>query len=211
MPRIHSQAYNFEGFVQREVDPGTSQYTCSISLYKTPASVRNCPAFNLTLSYNPLNNKDIGLGEGWALNLPSYEHGKSGTLLLSSGEYYKVEETPNGLTAKDQKLKNFHFKKRGSDYQVTYKTGQIEILSNRGKASDSAVLTKTNSDNQPRLSKIQEDSQGLLEITYSEHEVRIARAPNTSEETPFILTRRNDRLVEVLLPTEDKLSWKFEF
>ncbi|KAF3225839.1 hypothetical protein TWF106_001712 [Orbilia oligospora] len=106
MPKIHSQAYNFGGFVQREVDPGTSQYTCSISLYKAPASVRNCPAFNLTLSYNPLNNKDIGLGEGWALNLPSYEHGKSGTLLLSSGEHDKVEETPNGLTAKDQKLKN---------------------------------------------------------------------------------------------------------
>ncbi|KAF3221860.1 hypothetical protein TWF679_007075 [Orbilia oligospora] len=224
MSKIYSQAYNFGSFIQKGVDPRTGQYTCSISLYKTPASVRNCPAFNLTLSYNPLNNKDIGLGEGWALNLPSYEHGKSKTLLLSSGEHYKIDETPNGLTAKDQKLKNFHFKKRGSDYQVTYKTGQIEILSDRGEASDSAVLTElyapsgrslkfswTDSGDQPRLSKIQEDSQGLLEITYSEHEVKIARAPNTSEETTFILTRSNDRLVEVLLPTEDKLSWKFEY
>ncbi|KAK4062003.1 uncharacterized protein Triagg1_10166 [Trichoderma aggressivum f. europaeum] len=131
---VYSQSFNFESFLQKGVDPRTGQYTCSVNVYHKPSHVHNVGTFALSLSFNPLNAQDVGLGIGWALNLPSYDHRHRKSLSLSTGECYKITETAGGLLhVKDQKLKNFDATKLGSDYYIAYKSGQIELLSNANK------------------------------------------------------------------------------
>ena len=128
---IYSQAVNFDSFIQKGVDPRTGQYTCTIPIYEASVETRNCPPLEVSLGYNPLSADNVGFGQGWSLNLSSYQHRRqSRTLVLSTGEQYKVTETTNMVTVRDQKLKNFQFKKLSNGYEVVYKSGQIEILSN---------------------------------------------------------------------------------
>ncbi|RPA93710.1 hypothetical protein L873DRAFT_1815418 [Choiromyces venosus 120613-1] len=227
---LYSQGFNFGSFIQKGVDPRTGQYTCAITVYDAPAQARNCPTLKLSVNYNPLNPRDIGLGKGWSFNLSSYQHRRPASkksLSISTGDHYLVTETSSVLAVNDQKLKSFQFKKYGQkDYQIIHKSGQIEVLSNANDTYNTTVpielyaangrslgLLWTKSGEQPRLSKIQEGSQDLLEIKYTGGQVDIIRAPNTTEVSTFTLVRKNDRLVELKLPLEDgtQPSWKFVY
>ncbi|UKZ66131.1 uncharacterized protein TrAtP1_007311 [Trichoderma atroviride] len=224
---LYSQGVNFDSFIQDGVDPRTGQYTCSIDVYNTPAETRNCTPLKLSLGYNPLKPENIGLGKGWSFNLSSYHHRVSKTLSLSTGEHYKVKERGNNVSVRDQKLKSFHFSKKGHDeYKVVYKGGQVEILSNlnnmykvtvpvelRAVNGRSLKLIWTRSNEQPRLSKIQEDSQYLVEFRYADHQVEITRAPGTKEASTFTLILKDNRLVQLQLPLQhgDSQAWKFRY
>ncbi|KAM0255847.1 hypothetical protein ACHAQJ_005352 [Trichoderma viride] len=73
---LYSQGFNFSSFVQDGVDPRTGQFTSSISLYETPAKIRNCASFKLVLKFSSSTAEDIGFGKGWSLNLVSRDaHG----------------------------------------------------------------------------------------------------------------------------------------
>ncbi|KAF7616925.1 RHS repeat protein [Aspergillus flavus] len=222
---LYSQGFNFDTYAEKGVDPRTGQYTCAIALYEVPSSVRNCPPFNLTLHYNPLNTDDVGLGKGWSFNLTSYEHRTAKTLFLSTGENYRVTELSSGVSVKDQKLKSFLFQKKNTHtYQVIHKSGQIEVLSNLNGVYNVSVPTEIYSANgrslnlswvhsggQPRLSKVQEASQNLVAIDYTDAKVTITRAPGTSEAATFTLLRRNSQLVELQLPLAGTPSWRFTY
>ena len=222
---IYTQAVNFDSFITKGVDPRTGQYTCTIPIYGAPAETRNCPDFDLSVGYNPLNGEDVGFGRGWSLNLSSYQHRRqSRPLVLSTGEQYQVIETTNLVTVKDQKLKSFHFKKSSRGYEVVHKSGQIEILSNTNNTYNTTVpieiyaangrslkLVWIRAGEQPRLSKIQDGLQDLLEIDYAFSSVRIICAPRTTEARTFTLVRNNNQLVEFKLPTGDALAWTFSY
>lgn len=222
---IYSQAVNFDSFIQKGVDPRTGQYTCSIPIYEAPAEIRNCPALDLSVGYSPLNSQDVGFGQGWSLNLSSYEHRRqSRTLALSTGEQYQITETTSLVTVNDQKLKSFQFRKTNSGYEVVHKSGQIEILSNANNTYNTTVpieiyaangrslqLMWIRAGDHPRLSKIQDGLQDLLEIGYASASVRITRAPRTTEASTFTLVRRNDRLVRFELPIGDASAWTFSY
>jgi YD repeat-containing protein len=223
---IYSQGFNFSSFMQKGVDPRTGQYTCAIDLYETPAEPRNCPPFKLTLNFNPLNTENVGLGKGWTFNLPCYNHRQSSrTVVLSTGESFGVTETSNKLSVNDQKLKSSLFKKiDASSYQTIYKSGQIEVLSNFNNSYNKAVLvelyshtgrslsfTWSRSGETPRLEKIQQGSEILLEIKYGTSHVEITKAPNTAESSTFTLVQKGDRLSEVRLPAEGAPFWEFAY
>ncbi|UKZ82966.1 hypothetical protein TrVFT333_010767 [Trichoderma virens FT-333] len=223
---VYSQGFNFQSFLQKGVDPRTGQYTCTVNLYETPAHIRNVATFTLSVSFNPLNTQDVGLGIGWAFNLSAYDHRDRKTLSLSTGECYQATETATGLLVKDQKLKNFYATKVGSNYQIAYKSGLIEILSNANntyKLSVPITITGANgraldlvwsrNGDQPRLSKLQDNGEDLVSIEYSEAQVTITRAPNTSEESTFTLVRRNAQLASIELPTDTKgtTPWRFTY
>ncbi|PWY92311.1 hypothetical protein BO70DRAFT_327401 [Aspergillus heteromorphus CBS 117.55] len=222
---IYSQGFNFDAYVEKGVDPRTGQYTCAIALYEVPSSVRNCPPFKLVLHYNPLNGNDIGLGRGWSFILSSYDHRNAKTLSLSTGENYHVTESASAVIVNDQKLQNFVFQKKStSNYQITHKSGLIEVLTNGNNVFNTTVTTDiygTNgrslklvwvrSGDQPRLSKVQEDSQDLVTIDYTDAAVTITQAPGTNESAAFTLVKRNSELVELRLPLAGSPSWKFTY
>ncbi|GLA52288.1 hypothetical protein AnigIFM63604_009137 [Aspergillus niger] len=226
---LYSQSFNFQSFLQKGVDPRTGQYTVSIKLFDAPSETRNCPSFNLSLSYNPLNTKDIGLGTGWSFNLPSYDHRQGKTLLLSTGENFQATETTSAFFIQDQKLKSFQAKRTGSSagstYEVAYKLGQVEILSGFNNTYNQSVpitiygangrplsLEWTRNGEQPRLSKIQDGDDVLLDIQYSDTQVTITKVPGTTAASTFTLIRRNAQLTQVKLPlNDDTPPWQFSY
>ncbi|KAF7587276.1 hypothetical protein BBP40_007493 [Aspergillus hancockii] len=223
-PPFYSQGFNFESFLQKGVDPRTGQYSCSVDIYETPAQTRNCPEFKLTLSYHALNTQDIGLGSGWTFNLSSYEHRQRKTLMLSTGENYQVTETSSVFLVKEQKLKSFKARKIESGYEVVYKSGQTEILSNANDTYDRSVpiaLYGSNgrslrfiwerSGSQPRLSKIQDGGDNLLEVRYETSRATITQSPGTPEASTFTLVQRNKQLVELQLPVSETPPWEFSY
>ncbi|RAH76473.1 hypothetical protein BO86DRAFT_443462 [Aspergillus japonicus CBS 114.51] len=200
---IYSQGFNFNSYVEKGVDPRTGQYNCTISLYEVPAGVRNSPPLNLSLHFNPLGGDDVGLGRGWSFGgLSSYDP-PSRTLILSTGENYKVQESTSSVRVTDQKLQSFHFHKTNTtSYRVTLKSGQVEVLSNFNHRS--SVLTEI----------VYNDSAQITTIT---------RGPGTAETATFTLLRRNGQLAELRLPLEGSPSsptsegsssppsWKFTY
>ncbi|KAM0152547.1 hypothetical protein ACHAPG_007621 [Botrytis cinerea] len=222
---IYSQGFNFSDFLQKGVDPRTGQYTCMVDLYEAPIQARNCPPFKLSLSFHPLNTKDFGLGQGWTFNLPSYEHRQSNRVVsLSTGESYRVTETSSAIFTTDQKLKSSTLKKLDANtYQITYKSGQIETLSNFNNRYNKTVLVDLYASTGrslsftwsafgeiARLDKIQQGSEILLEVKYGASQVEITKAPNTPEATTFTLIQRSNQLVEIRFPW-DGASWKFNY
>ncbi|KAF7947261.1 uncharacterized protein EAE97_004510 [Botrytis byssoidea] len=222
---IYSQGFNFSDFLQKGVDPRTGQYTCMVDLYEVPIQARNCPPFKFSLSFHPLNTQDIGLGQGWRFNLPSYEHRQSNRVVsLSTGESYRVTETSSTIFTPDQKLKSSNFKKLDANtYQIIYKSGQIENLSSFNNRYNKSVLVDLYASTgrslsfvwsalgeTARLDKIQQGSEVLLEVKYGTSQVEITKAPNTSEAATFTLIQRNNQLVEIRLPL-DGASWKFGY
>ena len=59
---VHSNAFNFGGFVAGGVDPRTGIYTCALTLGVIRSGDLNGPSFNLALSFNPLNTHNAGYG-----------------------------------------------------------------------------------------------------------------------------------------------------
>lgn len=125
---------------------------------------------------------------------------------------------------KDQKLKSFHFKKNGNCYEVVHKSGQLEVLSNAGNSYNTTVpielpsptgrqlkLVWTHSGEQPRLQKIQDGSDVLLNIEYSDALVKITQTPGTAEASTLALACRGGRLIEFRLPLDGSPSWMFEY
>jgi RHS repeat-associated protein len=221
---FYSQGFNFESFLQKGVDPRTGQYACSVDIYEAPAQTRNCPEFKLTLSYHALNTQNIGLGTGWSFNLSSYEHRQRKTLILSTGENYQVTETASVFHVKEQKLKSFKARKIESGYEVVYKSGQTEILSNANDTYDRSVpialygsngrslqFTWQRSGSQPRLSKIQDGGDDLLEVRYETSRVMITQNPGTPEASTLTLVQRNNQLTELHLPVSEMPPWEFSY
>ncbi|PYH87107.1 hypothetical protein BO82DRAFT_408252 [Aspergillus uvarum CBS 121591] len=221
---------------KKGVDPRTGQYNCTISLYEVPAGVRNSPPLSLSLHFNPLGGDDVGLGRGWSFGgLSSYDQ-PSRTLILSTGENYKVQDSTSSVRVTDQKLQSFHFHKTNTtSYRVTLKSGQVEVLSNFNHRSLVSVPTELYSANgqslqlswvfsstQPRLSKILTGSQAPAKIVYNDSAqiTTITRGPGTAETATFTLLRRNGQLAELRLPLEGSptspsppswTSWKFTY
>ncbi|KAL6232351.1 hypothetical protein BDW75DRAFT_243047 [Aspergillus navahoensis] len=234
MSSIYLQGFNFGSFAQKGVDPHTGQYTCAIAVYESPSETRNCPPLHLSLSYNPLSPQNVGLGQGWSFNLSGYRvESNSAVLSLSTGEHYQITETSRNVFVDDQKLRHFKFDKLVTTkdgktktlYQVTHKSGLIEILSDFNGTCDTAVpidiynatghslkLVWSTSYSQPRLSKVQEGGCTLLEINYRDDisQVDIVRNPKKAGERTFSLTLINDKLGELKLPAGEG-SWTFTY
>ncbi|OAA41127.1 YD repeat-containing protein [Beauveria brongniartii RCEF 3172] len=231
MSSLYSQSFNFDSFLQKGVDPRTGQYTATVVVYETPSAARNCPALQLSLTFNPLNTQDVGFGIGWSFNLSSYQHAQKSTktLTLSTGESFQVKETPSSIRITDQKLKSFQFNKvqgASDQYLVVHKSGLVELLSNQNGGFNVSVPMKlwepngrmltlgwNRSGRQPRLDSISDGPQILLKINYAEHDVdmTVVRAPGTKEESTITISRRNGRLAKVQLPLESTPPWSFEY
>jgi hypothetical protein len=68
---VHSNAFNFQSFVQSGVDQRTGLYTVSLSFPEVKSCDLSGPAVPLTLAFSPTNTVDGGYGKGWRLGLVS--------------------------------------------------------------------------------------------------------------------------------------------
>ncbi|PKY00898.1 hypothetical protein P168DRAFT_330195 [Aspergillus campestris IBT 28561] len=230
---IYTQSSNFGSLLEKGVDPRTGQYTCAIDVWGAPEEARNCPSLKLTLSFSPMNFFDFGLGKGWSFNLTNYDN-ESKTLYLSTGEHFKVIELAGSVSVPDQKLKSFNFTKfqkeengrKVTSYQVVYKSGQVEILKNSSGIFDRFVPFQIVAPNgrhlrliwevlkstgYPLLTKIEEDSQDLLEVDYKSIVKKIIRSPNTPEKSTLSLGVRDNYLKKLVLPLASAPSWTFDY
>ncbi|KAF0250830.1 hypothetical protein [Pseudomonas putida] len=86
---VHSNAFNFQSFVQNSVDPRTGQYTLGIAL---PALIGNelaGPQLPLRLFFSPMNDEDTGFGKGWsAIHEPHLSHDGAAGYRGISGEQF---------------------------------------------------------------------------------------------------------------------------
>ncbi|KAH8125933.1 hypothetical protein LI328DRAFT_166747 [Trichoderma asperelloides] len=220
---LYSQVFNFGGPDQDGVELRTGLYWRNFELYKAPNEALNCPSLQLSLRYNSLNAQDIGFGHGWKFNLSSYSR-TSNALILSTGEYFQVAEAGSSATVVDQKLKNFQFRKKGSDYQIIHKNGRIEILSHSDNKFNEAVpieiyaanggslrFTWAQVEGQTRLQSIQEGSQVLLQIEYKNNRAEIIRAPGTIEMSTLTLVQNNAKMLDQIQLPLEKSSWSFTY
>ncbi|KAI9648647.1 hypothetical protein NHQ30_003285 [Ciborinia camelliae] len=220
---LYSQGVNFGSFVQEGVDARTGQYTSSIVLYEAPAKARNCAPLKLSLRFSPLNTANVGFGKGWSLNLSQYQHIAPRSLILSTGEHYQISNS-GGLRVDDQKLQSFKFQQKGSDFEIIHKDGQIEVLSNAHNVYNTCVPVKVYAANgraltliwtavngQPRLAKIQDGEEVLLQIKYRDPHVEIVHSPNSTKPSTFTIVIRNGQLQEFWLPLMNSPKWKFTY
>ena len=91
-PGVHSNASNFQSFVQNNVDQRTGQYNLAIDLPVPAGNDLTGPGLPLRLSYSPFSNEDSGFGTGWRLAMTRYEPATR-MLTLHTGESYKVTGT----------------------------------------------------------------------------------------------------------------------
>lgn len=121
----YTSAGNFISAVQGSVDPRTGLFNVHLPLANIHTNSLMGPALSLDLLYSPLSTVNNGFGSGFRLNLSQY-NANTRQLLLSNGEEYRVG---NNEQVKQQKLKNFIFKKTDENTcQIIYKSGLIELL-----------------------------------------------------------------------------------
>ncbi|KAL2166334.1 hypothetical protein VTG60DRAFT_2941 [Thermothelomyces hinnuleus] len=225
---IYTQAFNFGSFNENGVDPRTGQYTFSIPIFETPSAARNCPPLRLSIKYNPLYLQEFGLGRGWSLNLSTYQRVEQGgraraALVLSTGEHYRVTETPSSCSVDDQKLRSFSFTKTSSTvqhneivedgmagryYKIAHKSGLVEILSDDNGRYNTAIPVKIYASTgrslklvwdrhgeELRLAKIRDGDDDLLSLHYTSSLVQVKRSPGTAESNVISLTLDDDGLL----------------
>ncbi|WP_349976521.1 sugar-binding protein [Pseudomonas sp. WHRI 8519] len=235
---VHSNAFNFLSFVQNSVDPRTGQYTLAIELPELVGNDLSGPSLPLRLAYNPLNNQDSGFGVGWTLNLTEYVPA-SNMLTLHTGERYKVVGDSNDYAIPERKLESFHFHVDDAEhFRVVHKTGLVEFLELHGPQSNRVALPvrveaasghaitlehtqNPYAENAPCLNQITQAGPPLLTLTYESARVLIdlhpGAGPGGAPLARYELKLSSQgsparRCIDaVVLPTDDKASWRFDY
>lgn len=231
---LHSNATNFQSFVQNHVDQRTGQYNLAIDLQVPAGNDLTGPGLPLRLSYSPFNTEDSGFGTGWRLAMTRYVP-TSRILTLHTGESYKVTGTGPQPTIGEKKIHSFHFYDDGFDehdenvgpYRVVHKSGLVEILTLHDVVNPIALPAKVRAPSghgitlsylpeTRRLEKIVDDNGTLLlELKYTDGRVTIDTHPGAgADKQPFMrymLELKNRALVEIKLPPELGGNWRFGY
>ncbi|AYN15115.1 RHS repeat protein [Pseudomonas monteilii] len=234
---LHSNAFNFQSFIQRSVDPRTGQYTLGIAL---PALIGNDlagPQLPLRLRFSPMNDEDSGFGKGWNLSLTQYVPGTH-MLTLHTGEVFKVTGSGAQPDIREKKLDTFHFHDDNQHptapqdrYRVVHKSGLVEVLTKQAGTSPVYLVTEVYSRSRHKVSLDYGPSTGYLErisyrdrdnvlckllaLTYATGGVTIDVHPDADPGKPararYTLEMSNRELHKVTLPTADLANWRIAY
>ncbi|MBF8668960.1 hypothetical protein IR012_01200 [Pseudomonas putida] len=227
---LHSNATNFQSFVQNHVDQRTGQYNLAIDLQVPLGNHLTGPGLPLRLSYSPFNVEDSGFGTGWRLAMTRYVPATR-MLTLHTGESYKVTGTGPQPAIREKKVHSFYFYDDGNNgegpYRVVHKSGLVEILTLHNVADPVALPTQVRAPSghgitlsyvpeNRRLEKIVDDNGTLLlELKYSDSRATIDTHPGAGHDNqPFMrymLELKTRTLVEVKLPPEIGGNWRFGY
>ncbi|WP_460140397.1 RHS repeat-associated core domain-containing protein [Pseudomonas sp. S2_E01] len=216
-PPLHSNAFNFSGFLTGGVDPRTGTYTCSLTLGELRSNFLQGPSLPIRLFFNPLQTHDGGFGKGWSLALTRYDV-PHGLLTLAGGERYQAKKTSSGLVLDELKLKTFKVLCRESGrFDVVHKSGLIEELEvyvgselavpkRIVSANGGAILFDYQSmGDVPALSAVRDATRALLSIERTPGQVVLTLYPGSECAASFTLKQAGDRVSAVQLP--DGSAW----
>lgn len=222
---VHSNAFNFENFIQSQVDPRTGQYTCTVTLPELTANTLCGPVIPLQLNFNPLNNADSGFGIGWNLQLSQYNP-DSRIVALHTGETLKVNPVEGGVVIPEQKIDSFHFTPFELDgikkYRIAHKSGLVEILEKRqgnhalpvemySPLGHRVQLEYVAFGVEPLLSRIRDDDRVLLSLERTTNQLTLIIYPDSALEATFVFEIRGGRTQRINLPTDDAAAWQFDY
>lgn len=231
MTDFTSQSGNFISAFSGAVDPRTGIYGYNFSIAQLTGNGGLGPSMPITLSYSPLTGTNTGFGSGVTLPTSSYDK-STRTLLLSTGEHYKVYEANNILNIIHAKPINFRVEIRDDGYYIFYKNGITERLTAPKKSASLKVTEEIFSPanrklmlkweiygNGKRLTSVSDESSTLLVVKYAPAGVTFTVWPDTIEENTLKLRCFNDFLVSVtnnlVSVTDNKdssaLIWTLEY
>ncbi|KFC07448.1 hypothetical protein GTGU_01832 [Trabulsiella guamensis ATCC 49490] len=126
-----TQTPNFISSGSSDVDPRTRLFSFDCTFSSVKANNGMGPEFGITVGYNPTSDSNYwALGKGMAFNLTLYSK-KTGDLMLSSGESYKVNDSGSVPVILQQKIKTVNFVRVDSNnYRVTERNGTVTFLRN---------------------------------------------------------------------------------
>ena len=229
---VHSNAFNFQSYVQGGVDPRTGQYTLSLSLPELKSNALAGPVIPLTLAFNPMNVRDGGFGHGWGINLTEYAP-QTGMLSLGTGEVFKVAGSGQTPGIEEKKLDSFHFHVLGSDqFRVMHRSGLVEMLRTMGTIQRRLALPEevlgpdgrrlalgyAAFKGEQRLESVSDPDGVVLRINRNDTaaEVELLFYPGQGAGggamARYVLELdAYDRAVKVVLPTEERACWKLGY
>ncbi len=227
---VHSNAFNFMGFLQHCVDPRTGQYTVSVDIPELKTNHLCGPVIPLQLQFSPLNELDSGFGIGWNLNLSQFTP-HNNMIALSTGENFKVTGSGEEPAIKEKKLDSFHFHNQGNDtYRVVHKSGLVETLvtggSNdqrvalpreiRSPSGHAVTLTYTPFRGGQLLATISDAFTTLLRIERDPNHQFVKlhlhpdSGPNDEPLASFEMKLNGQgQVTKIILPTDEHASWRF--
>ncbi|MGY4818220.1 RHS repeat domain-containing protein [Pseudomonas chlororaphis subsp. piscium] len=226
LSKYYSQATaNFTGSTQADVDPRTGQFAFSMPLGTLVGNCNLGPSLPLAIQYAPMTSDNVqGIGIGCTLGLSNYD--QAGQLLtLNTGEQYKTIEYPDSVTVNQKKLNSFVFvKQSSSEYHIVYKTGEVEVLTNKGlsprtfmptqilsPAGHSLFLTWQMNGNYCQLTMVQDETDTLCRISY-DGKPTVSIWPDSDEAYSVTLTVTNNRLYYVTNNAETpSLTWSIDY
>lgn len=126
---VYTQANNFLGVNESNVDPRTGLFVFGFRLNEISDHEVVGPKVSLVLNYTPMQTHNVyGMGMGFSLGGFSLYNRKENLLSLYTGEKYKTRDIygVNKVTVLQQKLKVIDFKKIDQDnYILTTKAGEV--------------------------------------------------------------------------------------
>ncbi|MBA6068695.1 sugar-binding protein, partial [Pseudomonas mosselii] len=228
---LHSNAFNFMGYLQGGVDPRTGQYTVSISLLEAKVNALQGPDLPLALFFSPLNTLDSGYGLGWNLQLSQYDTATQIISAHSGGSFRRTGSEGSRVLMREQKIDDFRlFDEGGNIYRLVHRSGLVERLSKHAGSDlalpvevygDKGHLLKleyesfSDKDNKihPRLTQIKDHTDKVvLRIDRQSNRLDIHLNPNGSGNAKATYSLHMDslkRVTSVVLPTTDQASWRY--
>lgn len=230
---VHSQAFRFMEYFSNGVDSRTGQYSLSVNVPELQSNDLSGPGYSLVLKFSSMNIRNAGFGLGWDLNLTQFMP-QTRILALHTGETYKqTSSTPDGTPVfKENKLDTFHFQDNGGGtYRVAHKSGLIEILKTVGSGDNQlAVPHEIYAPGGHKISLAYESFNGLQTLksivdatgtllmidrnpggTVVNIHMRPYDGADGGPLASYTLGINGEELREIILPTEEKASWRLSY
>lgn len=131
-----SSPYLYHQFLNTSVDPRTGQFVLNIPFNYLFANHLKTQ-LDLNLSYSPMDERNMGFGQGWLFNLSRYNP-QTELFFLSNGQTLqkKMSGQPQNnaeILLTNNKRRQVCIYKKSNGYWIYYKSGKIEVLNNQGK------------------------------------------------------------------------------
>lgn len=217
--KFYTQSSNFINSLSTAVDPRTGLFSINFPVLNIVANVQQGPEVGLRLTYSPLNDVDLGFGKGFTLGL-SYFDSKNGTLVLSSGETYKVLIRNGKPIVQQKKLDSFRFEMNENDYRIIWKSGMVEVLDSPKAGYNMKMLKNVfsptgrrvdfewkNISGERRLQTIRDESRTLVTLAYDSY-TRITLYPERKDNFTVTLKFSNGHLSSIVSDADkNPLIW----
>lgn len=220
---FYTQSSNFINSLSTAVDPRTGLFSINFPVVNLVANAQKGPEIGLRLTYSPLDSVNLGFGQGVTLGF-SYFDTKSGTLVLSSGETYKVIIRNGKPVVQQKKLDSFHFEINENDYRIIWKSGVVEVLDSPQTGYTMKMLKTVFSpdgnrvdfewvkgDMGRRLQSIRDESATLVTLSYDSH-TKITLYPEREESLNITLKFKNKNLSSIVSDADrTPLNWELTY